>query len=346
MIIKLNVSQKGSCSRLYVYAEDYEEGYLLSPHEEKIRAVRIWHNKSISSMSMAKPLDNCYNDYTVTFKSNVPFKDFCEKFSHSEFNDKSKYSLYTHNCAHGANFALKLANIDLNVSDGIRLTRIFSPEYNIKLPLKAFGPSDLYCLARDYKIKILQKQPINFKTELAVHALKFWAKKTNDAEIKKQTDIIESDAKRQIDNNMHHSEIYLKALIDTIDIVINLGKRIESENYKNAASFFKTRATARSRQLLYQTLITHLFCYSTLIALRLTTGSTEVTIENGIKLGILAGLIITPIITNLRFIKAAYEQEPYNYTPSSKTDTPLSQAMLTLVDHLDGTYQDTKKNNL
>lgn len=336
MIIKLNVYQNGSCAQIYAYAEDHEENYFFESYST--RNIKIWHNKHFRSLHTSiVPLNNCHNDYSVTFKSRVLFKEFCDKFYISEFNDPSKYRVFSHNCSHAANFALKLADIDLNISDGIRFTRISSPEIPISIPLKALSPSDLYCIARDYKIKTLQDQKkplshINFKTELASHTLHFWTKKTNDDQIKKNAITIELEERNNIHANMHHAEIYLKALIDTIDIIIDLANKVNMERYKESACFFKTRSLSLSKQLQHQQLMI-IAPFSFVIGTIIYLAHDKINPGMQVALGAISWIAS---ITNMCKFLHAVSKEGYDHTPTIKTDTPLSEAMLGLASYLEG----------
>lgn len=121
MIVQLNVLQNGTCAQIYAYAEDHEESFSTL---HSARVIKIWHNDAGPSIrTYDSTLRNCDNDYFVLFKSRVPFGVFCEQFYTSEYNDSSKYNYYGHNCANAANHALKLANINLEITNGIRLSQ-------------------------------------------------------------------------------------------------------------------------------------------------------------------------------------------------------------------------------
>lgn len=118
MIIELNVLQDGRCARIFASAEPHEKSW------QGVVALKIFHNYGKESIEKYYGKSATYdNDYVVSFKSKLPFKDFCNAFAQSEFNDGAKYSFYKHNCANAANFALKLAGIDLG-NPLIKLTHL------------------------------------------------------------------------------------------------------------------------------------------------------------------------------------------------------------------------------
>lgn len=335
MIIKLNVYPNGSCAQIYAYAEDHEEYYL---YESlcKLRAVKIWHNDGgLKSLGVTPPvpLENCYNDYTVTFKSKVTFNEFCEQFSRSEFNDSSKYHPLTHNCSHAANFALKLAGIDLNISNGIRLTKI--PGVLFPIPFKALTPTDLYELAKKYKIKMLNEETkplnnINFRTELAAKALTFRGRATQDDEVKHTVNTIAAEGLTELKQNPHHAEIYLKMMIDSVDILLNLSSKINDESYKNSANFFKTRPLTRPQALQAELE----FEFTRYLASQILLSFFTNLLNPSLKLLLSAVVSIPLFSTSYQYIKAARE-ESYSHVPNEKSLTALSQAMIDLSDHLE-----------
>src|SRR3990167_5976857 len=113
MYIKLNVLQGGTCAVIYAYAEEYEEPWLVDSNP--VRTIEIIHNNHHFPIIQTSPqqLKNYDNDYFVTFKSKVPFQEFCEKFAASEYNKSANYQYFIHNCANGAHYALKTSGIDL-----------------------------------------------------------------------------------------------------------------------------------------------------------------------------------------------------------------------------------------
>lgn len=248
MRIKLNVLANGTCAHIYAYAEEHDASWREDTYP--IRAVKIWHNDSSESLQIKfNPLKNYDNDYVVTFKSKVPFNQFCDDFSSSEYNQAENYRKLTHNCANAANYALKIAAIDLPIN-WVRLTTLLaSPAWRI--PSTILTPYDLFIIGKDYKINNLQSTPrplshINFKMDLASSKLLFWAKSAENAHQKPYVEKIVSAVKETRLTRPHHDECYLEALIKTNDLLTHENTRNEDTEYKQLIQFFKERVPPKS----------------------------------------------------------------------------------------------------
>src|SRR5579862_9348824 len=114
MFLKLNIFKNGSCAEIIAIAEDHEEEFKTDSFST--RHAVIWHNHKVPSFQVRLPRENYDNDLFIIFQSEVPFKDFCEAFYHSEYNQPENYNYITHNCAHAADHALRLANINLQIN--------------------------------------------------------------------------------------------------------------------------------------------------------------------------------------------------------------------------------------
>lgn len=330
MIIQLNVLQNGACAQIYAYAEDHEES---SFKVYNARAVKIWHNESRLSMQpYDSKLKNCDNDYFVLFKSSVLFSVFCEQFYSSEYNDSNKYHFFKHNCANAANHALKLANIDLEITNSIRLSRVY-PNSIIKIPSTLVTPSDLYHLAKNYKIKELidTKQPfrsIYFKIKLATAKLRLWVKKADDAQIKNNIAIILSEIEQSMQTRTHHAEFYLKVLINTIDLVMYLTiyNYDDIEEYQNLSLYLKERELAYSLQKQNQ----HFTLYAFFLLLRGGEALAKMEVDSRVTYFLSILLLITTFN-----VHNSVRTEGYDYTPSIKKDTKLSKAMSDLAAYVE-----------
>lgn len=338
MIIQLNVLQNGTCAQIYAYAEDHEKSFS-TLHDA--RAIKIWHNEGESSMqTYNSTLNNCDNDYFILFKSSVPFAAFCEQFYTSEYNDSSKYNYYGHNCANAANHALKLANIDLEITNGIRLSRIY-PNSIIKIPTTLITPSDLYHLAKNYKIKefIDTKQPfssIYFKIKLATKKLALRAKTADDDRIKDNIEIILSEIEQSMQTRTHHAEFYLKVLINTIDVAMysTIYNYDDIEEYQNLSSYLKERELASSLQKQNQQLKIFALC------LVLRSIEALAAIEEDWRVTYFLNMMLT--FTTFNFLNRV-SIEGYDYTPTKKNDTKLSKAISDLAACVEDRVLSTRK---
>lgn len=241
MYIKLNILD-GTCAQIYADAEEGEEPYVLEGKSSS--HVKIWHNDHESSMhSVLCSVQNADNDNYLTFSSKIPFKDFCKKFIDSGYNEANNYHLLNHNCANAAQVALKIAGIDLPISK-IKLTQII-PYSIYRIPSFTLTPLDLYKIARKYKVEKLHHQPHKsvswaFKMELAATSLLFKAK-PEKADTKEKIQTILSETNRLIKTREHHTELYLQALIKTIDLLQLKKEFKENQEYAGLANSLRER---------------------------------------------------------------------------------------------------------
>lgn len=213
MIITLKIIAHAPCAQIFAIADLKE-----SPYLGAFTNMKFWHNNATSSISYHPYLDIYDNDQYVTFKSSVPFGQFCKILDESEFNNPRKYHYLKHNCTHAAAFALKVANI-MDVPNWVIFNRVGDRFYQ-RIPLFSFAPHDLYYLARDKKLKSLKEERVDFKYELAKHSLLFRARQTTD-NCKKQniTQLILASEKFKKEQP-EHAVMHLKTLVRTIDLLL------------------------------------------------------------------------------------------------------------------------------
>lgn len=249
MIIKLNVitdDNFGTCAQIYAFAEPNEEGWAYNA-----RSVKICHNPEVRGIGTPlKLLMNCDNDRSISFHSKVPFAKFCSQFEASEYNDPKNYSLFFHNCANGAHYALELAEIGIPSLSTMKLMHI-SPDSLTPIPGPTLTPISLYKMACEHKKTEAETcsrvlSTVGFKAELASSSLLFWSKKEKSPEKRQNVDTIVSEINRSIELRPHHSEQYIATMIDTIDLLMRATTQEDSQQYAKLAYGFRERPIFRS----------------------------------------------------------------------------------------------------
>ncbi|MFI4918721.1 MAG: hypothetical protein ACHP65_04115 [Legionellales bacterium] len=206
------------------------------------RQIRIWHNNGSSSMTgWFKALTNYDGDSFITFKSQVSFKQFCDTFLSSGYNDAIQYRFLTHNCAHAAHFALTAAKINVPIGS-IKWTQLI-PSIYFNTPTPVLSPTVLYLAAKKYKTEEIKKSsmPFNsmpFKVQVASSSLSFWAKKTKNNAVETKANTILSEIQNHMKTRPHHTELYLEALIRTID---RINSSEDKDDYNHFCTQFKRR---------------------------------------------------------------------------------------------------------
>lgn len=221
-------------SYVYAFAESNERGFYT--HEPiAVRAVKIHHNSRRLSMQVY-PKENCEtydNDYALSFKSTMPFIDFCRTFVNSEYNSNKNYNILTHNCTLAANFALKLAGIDLNFGY-IKSMKLI----HITILSPFLTPKDLYLKAKDYKIKDNEKEKLPSSVMNAMHQLSLFTHKKSS--FKNAERII-----KQIETNLHlrpqNAEFYLTLLTLLTQLSTGYLKDSQSKLLETLINQFKER---------------------------------------------------------------------------------------------------------
>lgn len=245
MFIKLNVIANASCARIYAWAEGEEAPY------QNTRTIRIWHNPETPSIALNfDPPNHCDNDCHLTFRTKMPFKEFCEQFAASEYNDPQNYRYLTHNCANGAHFALKIAGIDLPIKFLKLIT--LNALCSIKIPGPTLTPIDLYHLARKHKLKEVQ----NFSMEIFHRekgSLLFWTASEKNARKIKQARTIFSEVAKNMATRPHHMEEYLELLIQTNALLNPMSTVNKKKAYSNFANYFKDREPSPTALAVSQT---------------------------------------------------------------------------------------------
>ena len=326
MRIKLNVLTNGTCALIYADAEEHDASWRVEAYD--IRAVRIWHNDADASLQIKfNPLKNYDNDYVVTFKSKVPFNEFCENFATSEYNEASNYRYLSHNCASAANYALKIAGIDLPIH-WIRLTSLLpSPAWRI--PSTILTPYDLFTISKDFKIRSLNTasrplSTIHFKMDLASSKLLFWAKSSKNAHKNQCVEKIVSAVRQSWHTRQHHAESYLEALIRTSDRLMSVSTHKENKEYNQLTRFFKERAPSKTDQEADQ------FTNRVALCLFLILVATLVDNQLG-NFGLTLPVILLSIFSCGRLLREVETVEVPLYVEDElpqEVDTPLSEAML------------------
>ncbi|KTD17434.1 hypothetical protein [Legionella jordanis] len=237
MYIKLNVLKDQLCAQIYAYSDNEQDCYQLSG--SKTYQVKIWHNANSPSLTIPQSeLKNYDNDLCVSFHSRIRFKDFCEGFESSKYNDPNCYHYLKHNCADAANFALQLADIRLPIGY-IKMTSP-APYVLLRVPSPILTPFDLFQSARRHKLKQLETSNINFKLELAFSAYGFWAKSTKNKEVEIKSETVISEFEKSIKARSHRAEHYLEAIIESTDQLLKTDE-IHSKQYGNYVERFRER---------------------------------------------------------------------------------------------------------
>lgn len=244
MRVKLNVLSFGECAQVFVYAEPHEESF------HNWRVFKIWHNRKSSSMTPVFLPLHYINDHCVSFSSKVPFNLFCERFENSPYAKAENYHFLTHNCSNAALYALQLADIQIPVS---QLTLMRIPFFSLPIPGPFLSPLDVFYRSKNHKIQLLKNaalplQKMDFKLELATSKLHFWAKSTQNQTLTKNVQTVVSEVKKGISTDKHNSELYLAALIKTIDLIFHENSKKSREDYSNYLRQFKKRESTSHRE--------------------------------------------------------------------------------------------------
>ncbi len=202
----------GLTTRLIVSAEENEEFY------EGTGCVKIHHTSQSTGLEPYSSLHlDCDNDSFVVLRSAISFKKFCFDFVRSEFNNPQNFCALAHNCAHGVNFALKLANIHLNVRKlGF-----------IQCPSLGLSPLELYLLAKKYKISLLNQNSLFREHALTrtqrINVLKDAVTScelhSNNAMVQKNIDTILQETSRLLSLRFHHAEAYQQVLAKSLQLL-------------------------------------------------------------------------------------------------------------------------------
>ncbi len=236
--ITINIGFGYNSTRILASAEENEDPYRYLGLD--IRQIKFHHNPHKSALDMIFNSSSgqiYHNDQSITFKSNTPFKEFCKGLKQSEFNDPHKFSLRTHNCAYAAKFALQLANINIDAPNYVIFNKL-GAIFPYFIPAFSLSPTDLYHQARSYKIKTTH---LSFQQEIATSALSFWNKKLGDEKQRTIVNNISKDLVQSSKDRPEHTDFYLRTLIETLDLILQLPTEKACENYKAAGRFFQTR---------------------------------------------------------------------------------------------------------
>lgn len=333
MRIELNVlGSSSSTAMIYAYAEEWESGPTLHGIAE-VKAIKIHHGSNYLSFEpLMKTPKHCDNDYFVSYKSKVPFREFVTQFLSSSYKNNNDYNLKTHNCAHAADYALRLAGIVVSNSFKDYLPRIDFGAISFIQSSVTLTPDKLYLLARSYKIKNIEPQ-VHFKYELVSKALFFWSRRQQtpvNQDSLAQADVILSEVAGYQKTRAHHLEQYIKILIDTIDLLITQQNTVEAvDAYKHFANQFMVRDPSRAKQLTDQFIMRTFFIalISTPITMVFNTNDPSLTQQLLFGVGLL--LILYYALHNL-YIEGnrEFQRELKNHFERERKHTPLSHAML------------------
>lgn len=336
MLIKLNVVADAVCAQIFAWAENEEQSW--SHKGQEVRSVKIWHNDQQQSINLNDSnfsnLVNCDNDYYVEFKSKIFFKQFCEQFAASEYNDPSCYHYYTHNCANAACFALKIADINLPVGF-LKLTTL-APGFFLKIPTPVLTPIDLYHTARKYKLQELQhfSNKVCSSIKEKALALSFWAKSAKN-EKKEYVDVILANIQKNMKTRPHHMELYLEILTQTYALLNTESTEEEQMAYFGFSKRFADRTPHYLGQARREFLNLVALCYGLLWIkydvkfrnnLQFVASFFKHTIRtpnDNWPYGIVFGLLIA-----MHSIRLIYTLDQGRHIPAfERQDTPLSWAM-------------------
>lgn len=252
MHIKLNVLADGTCAQIYA-TPDLNEKRWINKSGRSIDAVKIWHNDKTNSIdAFPSPLNNCDNDFYVTFHSEIPFSRFCTKFAASEYNKAGYYNKFHHNCANAAYYALKIARIELPTLPRVKWMKIVS---YITFPGPVLTPLRLFEMACQYKDKMhrLQKSPDpDFEVGHAISAFGFWARNNKQENVL----AIFSETRKMVKARPHHVELYMDMLkaINVFDFETQNKKQLDE-----IANLFMEREKPISVKVIEQYVILYLF---------------------------------------------------------------------------------------
>lgn len=326
MILKVNMLGGGRTVEVRAYAEDYEEGFAY------FRDVKIHHTQNNDGLIFCPdPVVNYANDDYVIFNCKVNFQEFCNQFYISSYSDPQEYRRVTHNCADAVKYALKLAGIDIPMSR-LRLTQLHL-DSNFAVPVMAISAADIFLAAKNYKINMLNSQKnqasIKFKIELATTKLNFWMRHSKNQRINSHVNIILKNVQDNIVTRPHHAELYLKVLIDTIDMLVGAATDLMSiKNYKCSSRFFKDRAMSYLRyesRTYVQALALMSKCLMITQAIIVALKLLNVELDDFVW-SVISSLDVIILCDFFRKI-SAYS---YAHSPVESVHTPLSHAMLDL----------------
>lgn len=316
MWIQLNIVSNGSSARIYARAKHGETGYTIG--SEEWRGVFIWHTDTGPAMHKLRKhqIDNRDNDLFVSFKSRVPFANFCNQFAQSSFNDPGRYQLFWHNCTDSALFALRLAEIPLSMPlfFGGKLVR----QSWLPVPF-LLTPMALYRMAEAHKIQCIQAQALNshplFKAKRAFEARLGFFSPERVAALQPVLEATQNSLK-------HHPaqpEFYLKALECSLDVA---AFPEQLPRYRLLADRYRFRDASRCDKEVY-----HLMQVSELYLLSMV-------------LLLAAGMISFTLIFILTMSAGSYMALRLGFdAPTDKhkrplLPAPLSEAMVQLADTL------------
>jgi hypothetical protein len=253
MKIKVNICPAPLCSYFYAWTDNEAEQYIYQdgPYKIKKTNVKFLHNPTRESLITQYEIPQGQDDdFSITLTSSVNFNDFCHVLKTSEFNNPKKYSMRTHNCAHGVMYALKQAGIHL----------IDIPAYNILIRVDAIGlvrypffsttPFDLYYHLKKHKIAAVResKELLEFNTQK--NNLTFWQVPAGTKQVKTLvTDIVKEVEKKQYAHE-EHTKKYADLLMQIYQFITYspgyLENPLQSEHYKQRkdAHFKKWYLTA------------------------------------------------------------------------------------------------------
>lgn len=346
MKIVVNVFRNGETVQIIASAKDSEPGFSGKTFSYKNRTIKFHHDRIWKALRDGQMPSHCDDDYFVEFEVEKPFQSFCEQLEASEFNDPQKHGI-THNCAHAAYYALKVAGIELNLPGFIRLNRCNASSF-VRLPV--LTPYELFLAAKKHKIELLQKNNITHRIAIAKSSLQFFKKKSCSARVIQDVNTIILTLEERFNNNPHHAEFYLRALIHTNDRVIQLinGAQQEESEYRQSSHFFQKRSLGHNQRIVDKILLFSLvtaascrFIHSRIVTPLL--GSLDITPQMlvGTSIGgaycfFLGALYLA---TQAYCGESAIEEKTRN---SIKNETPLSKAMLDLLQEQESNLRSTR----
>lgn len=245
-------------ARIFIFAEENETGFIINSAEK--RNLMFHHNPCVHSLREYCPrFKDRDENYFIEFQVDKPFNTFCSALRKSHFNNRKNFSKITHNCSHAANYALELAGIKLHLKPFYFPNRVSSFSYFF-VPGFILTPYELFLAAKNYKIKLLTNQKINEIFHAKTQTLQETTLKTQDSVIQDVNTII-SEINTRFRENPHHAEFYIKVLMQTNDLLIQLMHHqkitdTQKEMYRESAHFFqnplpkKTSTTFDYRNLL------------------------------------------------------------------------------------------------
>lgn len=326
MLIILNIISYSPCSQIYAIADKNEESYKGERH------IKFWHNADFPGLSYSKPPHLQDNDTYLTFDSDVPFAEFCKMLEESEYNDKARYNTLWHNCAYGCAFALKAADIGIEIPNRFIFSRI-GDRFFQRYPTFGMTPLDLYYIAKQYKLQLLDEKQSVKRYEQAKQYLLSCAQESEQTKAEKYAQAIVAADEIAKDANPEHISMHIQMLTIAADL-IHQPTRNNYNEFKDMLAYHKTRPALPWTGAPHSMLLnTYLVLLSTISTIKIILEQAEILPSNGefntarlafTILASTAGGIAVPTL----FTRAIHKIENYN---SEREGNVLTRAMTKLL---------------